>query len=87
MKSRAGLRTTRRAFPRIVPHSDGAGVIDAVGAGVPAARLGERVWVWNGQWQRAARHGGRYIVLPAAQAVRLPERSIFAAGACLGIPA
>ncbi|MFN5256607.1 MAG: alcohol dehydrogenase catalytic domain-containing protein, partial [Limnohabitans sp.] len=38
--------------PLIVPHSDGAGVIEAVGAGVNAARVGERVWLWNGQWQR-----------------------------------
>ena len=36
----------------IVPHSDGAGVVEAVGEGVDAARVGERVWVWNGQWQR-----------------------------------
>jgi hypothetical protein len=38
--------------PYIIPHSDGAGVIDQVGAGVPASRMGERVWTWNAQWQR-----------------------------------
>src|SRR5688500_9330544 len=52
VKSRMGLRTKALAFPQITPHSDGAGVIDAVGAGVAASRVGERVWIWNGQWQR-----------------------------------
>lgn len=73
--------------PRIVPHSDGAGVIDAVGPGVDAARIGERVWIWNGQWQRPMGTAAEFIVLPQAQAVRLPDRCDFAAGACLGIPA
>ena len=73
--------------PLIVPHSDGAGIIDRVGAGVSAARVGERVWVWNGQWQRALGTACEYITLPEAQAVRLPEQTDFAAGACLGIPA
>ncbi len=73
--------------PFIVPHSDGAGVIDAVGAGVSASRIGERVWVWNGQWQRSMGTAAQYIVLPQAQAVQLPEGTDFAAGACLGIPA
>ncbi len=72
--------------PLIVPHSDGAGVIEAVGAGVPAARVGERVWIWNGQWQRHLGTCAEYIALPAAQAVALPEGVDFAAGACMGIP-
>lgn len=74
-------------FPRIVPHSDGAGVIDRVGAGVPEERIGERVWVWNGQWQRAMGTAAEHIVLPARQAVRLPDKTGFDAGACFGIPA
>ena len=72
--------------PLIVPHSDGAGVIEAVGAGVSASRVGERVWVWNGQWQRPMGTCAQYIALPAAQAVALPEGTDFAAGACMGIP-
>ncbi len=82
---------SRRSRPlisdRIVPHSDGAGVIEAVGADVSAARVGERVWIWNGQWQRPSGTAAEYIALPAAQAVRLPDGTDFAAGACLGIPA
>ena len=87
VKSRAGLRTKTLAFPRIVPHSDGSGEIDAVGAGVSASRVGERVWVWNGQWQRAHGTAAQFIVLPAAQAVPLPAGVSGEAGACLGIPA
>lgn len=73
--------------PLIVPHSDGAGVIDQVGEGVDAARLGQRVWTWNAQWQRPMGTAAEYVVLPQAQAVRLPEGTDFAAGACFGIPA
>ena len=72
--------------PLIVPHSDGAGVIEAVGQGVPVSRVGERVWVWNGQWQRPMGTCAQFIALPAAQAVALPEGTDFAAGACMGIP-
>jgi NADPH2:quinone reductase len=75
------------AFPRVIPHSDGAGEIEAVGAGVPQSRVGERVWVWNGQWQRPFGTAAEFIVLPAGQAVRLPDNVRFEEGACLGIPA
>lgn len=85
VKSRQGV-TRKIAFPRVIPHSDGAGVIERVGAGVPAARAGERVWIWNGQWKRPFGTAAEFIVVPAAQAVRLPDGTDFAAGACFGIP-
>lgn len=85
-KTRLG-RTRPKVFPRIVPHSDGAGRIEAVGEGVDRARIGERVWIWNGQWKRPFGTAAEYIALPSAQAVRLPENTGFDAGACLGIPA
>jgi NADPH2:quinone reductase len=86
VKSRAG--TTRRiAFPRVIPHSDGAGEIDMVGEGVSKSRIGERVWTWNGQWKRPFGTAAETIVLPANQAVRLPAAISFEAGACFGIPA
>lgn len=86
VKSRQG--TVRKiAFPRVVPQSDGAGVIDQVGDGVPKSRISERVWVWNGQWKRPFGTAAEYIVLPAIQAVKLPDKVSFEAGACLGIPA
>ena len=57
VKLRAGARPgATMAFPRVVPHSDGAGVIEAVGDGVDGARIGERVWLANAQWQDNRRH-------------------------------
>ena len=72
--------------PYIIPHSDGAGVIDQVGAGVPASRMGERVWTWNAQWQRPDGTAAEYVVLPSAMAAHLPDNTSFEAGACMGIP-
>lgn len=86
VKSRQGS-TRKIAFLRVIPHSDGAGIIDDVGDGVAKSRIGERVWVWNGQWKRAFGTAAEFIVVPAAQAVTLPGNASFEAGACLGIPA
>lgn len=86
VKSRRGGPGRIMAFPRVVPHSDGAGEIDALGAGVPEERLGQRVWTWNAQWRRAFGTAAEYVILPAEQAVALPEGVDFAIGACLGIP-
>ena len=85
-KSRSG-RGRPMAFPRVVPHSDGAGHVEAVGEGVPRQRIGQRVWIWNGQWKRALGTAAEYVALPSEQAVPLPEGTSFAEGACLGIPA
>jgi NADPH:quinone reductase len=87
VKARAGSRTKSLPFPRIIPHSDGAGVIDQVGPDIPSGRIGERVWVWNAAWMRPFGTAAQYIVLPAEQAVPLPENTELAVGACLGIPA
>ncbi|WP_434051632.1 MAG: NADPH:quinone reductase [Roseibium sp.] len=88
IRARAGGRpgVTEPPFPKIIPHSDGAGVIEAVGDGVPSSRIGERVWIWNGQWQRAFGTAAEYIVLPAEQAVAMPDHVSFEEGAVLGIP-
>jgi NADPH2:quinone reductase len=86
VKSREG-RTRKIAFPRVIPHSDGAGVIDKLGDGVPAQRLGQRVWIWNAQWKRAFGTCADYVTLPADLAVALPAHVSNEAGACLGIPA
>ncbi len=88
VKSRAGGRpgVTKPAFDQIIPHSDGAGEVVAVGAGVDAARIGQRVWIWNGQWQRPFGTASSHITLPAQQAVPLPDAVSFETGASLGIP-
>lgn len=86
VKRRLGGRGTMNS-PRVVPHFDGAGVIDAVGDGVDSGRLGERVWIYAAQWQRDFGTAAEFVALPAAQAVPLPDHCKFAEGACLGIPA
>lgn len=88
VKVRAGGRpgVTAPAFPQITPHSDGAGVVEAVGTGVPKDMVGKRVWIWNGQWNRPFGTAATHIVLPATQAVPLPDDVPLEVGACLGIP-
>jgi len=87
VKLRAGARPGAvMAYDRVIPHSDGAGEIAAVGTGVDRA-VGTRVWVWNAAWQRAFGTAAEYVCLPSEQVVDLPESTSFAEGACLGIPA
>jgi NADPH2:quinone reductase len=73
-------------FPRIVPHSDGSGVIDAVGQGVDRGRIGQRVWVYGAQSYRPFGTAAQRTVVPAEQAVALPDEVSYELGACLGIP-
>lgn len=75
-------------FPRVIPNSDGAGVIDQVGAGVTRFRTGQRVWLFNGQRNgRAFGTAAEYIALAEHLVTPLPDDISFAAGATLGIPA
>lgn len=73
--------------PRVVPHFDGAGLVDEVGDGVDAGRRGERVWLYEAQWGRAMGSAAEFVTLAADRAVKLPDNTGFDAGACLGIPA
>jgi NADPH2:quinone reductase len=74
-------------YPRVIPNSDGAGVIDKVGDGIPARWFGKRVWLYNGQrngrWMGTA---AEYIALDADLVTELPDHVSFAEGATLGIP-
>lgn len=72
---------------RIIPHSDGAGVIEKVGSNVSPERIGGRVWVYNGQFDRSHGTAAEYIALHASQVIPLPNTVSFNEGACLGIPA
>ena len=78
---------TTMPFPCIIPHQDGAGIIDAVGKGVLESRVGERVWLYEAQWKRPFGTAAEYVVVPSQQAVRLPDHTDFEAGASLGVPA
>jgi NADPH2:quinone reductase len=73
-------------FPRVVPHSDGAGVIDAVGDGVDGTRVGERVWVYGAQSYRPFGTAAQFTTVEAEQAWELPDGVGDEIGACLGIP-
>ena len=86
VKKRQAWLGSPMAFPRIVPHSDGAGVIEAVGPGVDGARIGARVWVYGAQSYRPFGTAAQATVVPAALAVDLPDSVGDETGACLGIP-
>jgi NADPH2:quinone reductase len=86
VKKRAG------AFPHlldnglVIPHSDGAGIIDAVGDGVSTHRIGERVWVYQAQYGRRFGTAAEYITVDSNRAPKLADNTSFEIGACLGIP-
>ncbi len=70
-----------------IPHHDGAGVIEAVGAGVDPGRVGERVWLWFAAAGRRWGPAAEWTALPARQASPLPDGASFELGATLGVPA
>jgi NADPH2:quinone reductase len=71
----------------IIPNSDGAGIIEAVGNGVADSRIGQRVWVYQAQYARRFGTAAEYLAIDSTRAPELPEQASFAEGACLGIPA
>ena len=73
-------------YPRVIPGSDGAGTIDRVGDGVPASRVGERVWCFGAQSYRPFGTAAEYVVVMSEQAVPQSTTVAFEQGACLGIP-
>ncbi len=84
--NRRGGRGYAMEYPRVIPNSDGAGVVDQVGPGVDSSLLGQRVWLYNGQRGRALGTAAQYIALDAGLVAPLPDDLSFEQGACLGIP-
>jgi NADPH:quinone reductase len=74
------------SYPRVIPHSDGAGIIDQIGEGVSAQWLGARVWCYGAQSYRPFGTAAEYTVVPVAQVALLPANVSLEQGACLGIP-
>ncbi|MEM1175381.1 MAG: NADPH:quinone reductase [Pseudomonadota bacterium] len=70
----------------VIPNSDGAGVIEAVGVGVDSSRVGQRVWVYQAQYQRRFGTAAQYLAIDSQRAPRLADNTAFDVGACLGIP-
>lgn len=92
VKRRSGWNGAAMAHPLVVPHCDGAGVLEDVGDGVDRAHIGKRIWMWNaqggyGEAGRAFGTAAEFITLPALQTAPLPDNLDFAEGACLGVPA
>jgi len=86
VKKRAGSSPTLLDQGLVIPNSDGAGVVEAVGEGVPKARVGERVWIYQAQHGRRFGTAADYVAIDARRAAPLPEPAGFEVGACLGIP-
>lgn len=86
-KKRAGANPALLNDGPVIPHSDGAGIIEAVGEGVSASRIGERVWTYNAQYGRQEGTAAEYVCLPSEQAVFLPDNTSFEDGAMMAIPA
>jgi NADPH:quinone reductase-like Zn-dependent oxidoreductase len=87
VKKRAGSSPTLLDEGLVIPNSDGAGIVEAVGEGVPQARVGERVWVYQAQHGRRFGTAAQFVALDARRAAPLPDQTGFEIGACLGIPA
>ncbi|MBD2090898.1 NADPH:quinone reductase [Microcoleus sp. FACHB-1515] len=87
VKQRSGWGGLTMRFDRVIPHNDGAGIIEAVGEGVSIDRLHQRVWIYEATLRSGQGTAAEFVTVPAHQAVPLPDNTDFAAGACLGVPA
>jgi NADPH:quinone reductase len=85
-KKRRGWLGSAMPYPRVIPHSDAAGVVDSVGVGVDPTRVGRRVWVYGAQSYRPFGTAAQLTVVPTQQALDLPHEVSDEVGACLGIP-
>jgi NADPH2:quinone reductase len=86
VKKRAGSFPTLLDEGPVIPNSDGAGVVEAVGEGVPASRVGERVWIYQAQFARRFGTAAEYVAIDTSRAPRLADAASFEEGACFGIP-
>ena len=86
VKKRAGGFPNLLDDGAVIPHSDGAGVIEGVGSGVPTSRIGERVFVYQAQYARLHGTAAEYVAIDTLRAPRLPDNTAFDVGACVGIP-
>jgi len=86
VKKRAGSFPSLLDGGLVIPNSDGAGVIEAVGEGVDSSRVGERVWLYQAQFARRFGTAAEYVAIDSSRAPKLPDSVSFEVGACLGIP-
>lgn len=86
VKKRSNAFGVGMPYPRVIPHSDGSGTVDAVGVGVSSGLVGERVWCFGAQSYRPFGTAAEFVVVPIEQVTRLPSNASWDQGACLGIP-
>jgi len=86
VRKRAGQMPALLDNGPVIPNSDGAGVIEAVGVGVDPSRVGQRVWVYQAQYGRRFGTAAEYVAIDSQRAPRLADGTDFEVGACLGIP-
>ena len=86
VKKRAGAFPNLLDTGLVIPHSDGAGVVEAVGEGVDISRIGQRVFVYQAQYARRFGTAAQYVALDSLRAPCLPDSTSFEVGACIGIP-
>ena len=87
VKKRAGSFPDLLDGGLVIPHSDGAGVIEAVGPGISESRIGQRVWIYQAQYARRFGTAAELVAIDSSRAILLPDNTSFEVGACLGIPA
>jgi NADPH:quinone reductase len=86
VKKRQDAFAIGMAYPRVIPHSDGAGHVDRLGAGVPSEWMGCRVWCYGAQSYRPFGTAADFTTIPVDKIALLPEKVSMEQGACLGIP-
>ena len=86
VKKRDNTFATGLRFPRVVPHSDGAGWVDEVGEGVDPAWVGKRVWCWGAQSGRPFGTAAELVVVPLERVIELADGVPFEEAASIGIP-
>jgi len=86
VKKRAGSFPDLLNDGFVIPNSDGAGIIEAVGDGVDSSRVGERAWLYQAQFARSFGTAAEYIAIDSRRAPKLPDNVDFEVAACLGIP-
>lgn len=80
VKKRSDAFGVGMPYPRVIPHSDGSGSIDAVGEGVPGELVGERVWCFGAQSYRPFGTAAEFVVVPVEQVTRLPSSASWTRG-------
>ena len=87
-KARSGGRpgVSSPPYDTIIPHSDGSGIIVGIGENISSDRRNERVWIWNGGWNRAFGTAAEFITINIENTVEMPNKMTFQEGATMGIP-